>query len=1042
MPQRIDGSLYRIEGAIPLERNSPSGFTPLGGELPLTTPVTNVTVTGISLSATASLSVGRVDITKTIDGVAYLLRDRFTSAVNPLVDAAASDIGTRDVTGTYFYTENGRLCGGVAPSAWGQSALFYGGLERVGGRTLVAMVTPQDGEAPLSFGWFPNTTPGTPDTSGYTFILEGKNITVSEPGKQITSFNVNGRPNRPTQYLLGVTLNETQGAVYWISSLDTQTNDSDWDIPVYPNARTVWVSTVGTDTMLYPSVQTTGGFTPEYDGGHSIEDIRVFDVSGWAGADGMALVADRFNREDSSTTLGGSWTADSGTWGISSNKAYTTTGGRAVINAGVADYFVTCTFDVATVTSDSFGLMMRRVSSTDYTWISNEDTANIYWKSWLSGFDDFIYSTYGAFTDSSVVRIVAAVKGNEWRFWQIGGNDTVMEVTVAPPSGVDHTTGTYVGLFGDTNTRWDNFAAYPIEFALPSSFNTGAYPTLTAGGSTLVSDTFTDTNGTNLTAHDTDVGSGSWAVTNGTWDIQSNKANSTPVASPEHNFAYVDAGQANVEVSVDITMPSSGDEGSGGIVIRRSDANNFIYARTLWQSGSNEIEIWKVVGGTTEMAKKCYMGSTYSLGSTYNMKLTAEDDLLHISLDGEVYATIILPSALLTGTGVGLYEWYSSDGVTFDNFTVKGVASTNVTVDGASLSASVSTSFGSVIAVQNVSITGASLSASVSSSFGAVSGSAVSAGAALSATASASYGTVSGTATVTGASLSATVSTSFGSVTAVQNVTITGVSLLATVSGSYGSVTGSAVSSGASLSTSVSSSFGAVSGSAVTSGASLSASVSAAYGTVTGSAVVSGASLTATASLAVGSVDTGSSGNVTVDGVSLSATASLAVGSVSAGSSVSGASLTATVSSAFGSVTTTSNASITGAALTATVSSSFGSVVAVRNVVVSGASLSASTSISVGSIGTGVGVTGALLNASVSAAYGSVSTVQNVVTDGVSLSAAASLVVGTAFGTGAKIAKVSVEGTYLYGVRGVAIRNEVGVTTGVKTKVTGRVVND
>jgi hypothetical protein len=866
---------------------------------------------------------------------------------------------------------------------------------------------------------------------GYNFILEGKNITVSEPGKQVTAFNVNGRPNRPVQYLLGITLNEAQGAVYWISSLDTQTNDSDWDIPVYPNARTVWISTIGTDTTLYPALQTLNGFTPDYDGGHAIEDIRVFDVAEWDGADGMALVADRFNRADNASSLGGSWTIDSGTWGVTSNKAYTTTAGRAVVNAGVADYFVTATIDVATVLSDSFGIILRRNSATDYTWISSEDSANIYWKSWLTTFDDFIYSTYGAFTDSSVVRIVAAVKGNEWRFWLVGGNNAIMQVNVAPPSGVDHTTGTYVGLFGDTNTRWDNFAAYPVEFALPDSFDTGAFPSIAVAGSTLISDTFTDTNGVNLTAHDTDVGSGSWAVTNGTWDIQSNQANSTPIASPENNFAYVDAGQADVEVSVDITMPAAGDEGSAGIIVRRADANNMVYARTLWQGGSNEIEIWKIEGGATEILKKCYMGSTYALSTTYNMVLSVEGDVLNVSLDGEVYATVYLPSSLSSGTGVGLYEWYSSDGVTFDNFVVKGIGVTasasygsvtaiqNVSITGASLSASVSASYGSVVATSpNVTVNGESFTATVSSSFGTVSTGVVASGASLSASTSGSYGTVTGTAVVTGASLSATASLSPGSVLAVKNVSITGASLTATASASYGSVT------------------------------------------TTSNASITGASLTATASLNVGSVSTG--GSISVSGASLSATASGSYGSVVAVQNVvvTGASLSASVSASYGSITTIKNVSIAGASLSATASLSGGTVEAGGLVIVPGASLTATASGSFGTIRGDAIVGGASLAASASISTGSVFAQRYVVEDGVSLGAVASLQVGLAYGTGIKVGNVGVEGTYLYGVRGADAsvgvparsvgpengaegRGEVavGVSTGVKTQVIGRVIN-
>lgn len=46
----------------------------------------------------------------------HLVRDRFSVAQNPLVDGAASDVGTRDVTGALWKAASGRLCGGIQTS--------------------------------------------------------------------------------------------------------------------------------------------------------------------------------------------------------------------------------------------------------------------------------------------------------------------------------------------------------------------------------------------------------------------------------------------------------------------------------------------------------------------------------------------------------------------------------------------------------------------------------------------------------------------------------------------------------------------------------------------------------------------------------------------------------------------------------------------------------------------------------------------------------------------------------------------------------------
>lgn len=603
----------------------------------------------------------------------YLVRDRFTSAQNPLVDGSASDTGTRDVTGTSFYAAGGRLRGGNNSS---EGKISYGGHSRVGGRTFCALVSPDDADGNVSI-WLAETENSL---NGYGLRVTSKTFeVVDQDAATITSVVVDGNGSaKATQYLMGITLNDTFGAIYWVSAAASYTPPSDWEIPAYPDARILYVTTLGTATTLYPTVRAQSGFT--YPGGVAIEDVRLFDVSDWSGEDGMALAADRFNRADSSTTLGASWTADAGTWGVISNKAYSlSNNARAVMNAGVDDYWVVVTCDVATVTSDRFGLTMRRSSSTTRTILSNEDTANIYWKSWLSdSFDDFIYSTYGAFTNSSVVRYFAGVKANSWRFWQRGGNDTVMQPNTGPDS--DHITGAYAGLSGDTNTRWDNFAIYNIIEALPSAdFDDGAVPYVPASvGATLISDTFTDTNGTNITAHTPNVG-GSWAVSGGTWQITSNALVVNSGASP--NLAYIDAGEADVQVTVTLTMPGSFSTGQirNGFVLRRADANNFVVVRCFMddvnQLNNDEIEIEEYIGGSPAVVHKCYLDNFWTVSTSYTLKAQLVGDLLQIYLNGiHQLSTYLSNSALLSGTQHGVVSYAGTEATSWDTFLIESLA--------------------------------------------------------------------------------------------------------------------------------------------------------------------------------------------------------------------------------------------------------------------------------------------------------------------------------------------------------------------------------
>jgi len=89
-------------------------------------------------------------------------------------------------------------------------------------------------------------------------------------------------------------------------------------------------------------------------------------------------------------------------------------------------------------------------------------------------------------------------------------------------------------------------------------------------------DTFTDVNNTKLVNHVPDVGGFTWidstATPNEKWLISSNKALITPAANA-HYHAYFDTGSADVDISVDLTVPDGAYQ--GGFVIRRSGDSNF-----------------------------------------------------------------------------------------------------------------------------------------------------------------------------------------------------------------------------------------------------------------------------------------------------------------------------------------------------------------------------------------------------------------------------------------------------------------------------------
>ena len=108
---------------------------------------------------------------------------------------------------------------------------------------------------------------------------------------------------------------------------------------------------------------------------------------------------------------------------------------------------------------------------------------------------------------------------------------------------------------------------------------------------TLVSDTFTGTDGTNLTAHTADVNQGTgWIANTGTITLLSNQAHCTS------GFPYysIDAGQASVTLTADITLSGTAACGLSG---RVSDALNTWDIDISTSAGTMTLTIYEQVAG-------------------------------------------------------------------------------------------------------------------------------------------------------------------------------------------------------------------------------------------------------------------------------------------------------------------------------------------------------------------------------------------------------------------------------------------------------------
>lgn len=617
--------------------------------------------------------------TFTQDSVDYLLRDKFTSDVNPLVDANASEgsgVGYRDVTGTGMYAADGRLRGGGASTnLCYKTASGGGGWTRVGGRTFTAIVSPWDGDLDDLYFHLAETAGGI---DGYGLrIVGGSSIYAYEPdGTTTLLLQEADNPIKAVRYQIGITLNEGEGAVYWIAAMQTYSfAGTEWDVPAATTARILFVSQVGTANEYFPTIRNDAGIS----GIAAWEDVRLLDISGWAGADGLAIVADRFDRADS-TNDNANWTVDGGaTFGISSNKAYLVTSGggqnQATKNASTDDNVILVVKQTTGSSSvGNSGVVMNRVSGVQEMNLAPYNDSTIRMDSIDSGGYTTLATGGPYLSTSQTLRWVVMRQGNEYRYWVNGGSS--QDIVNPTTDSRQDLTGTYYGISTyagpDTGVTWDSIAVYPLTFTLPTALQTTALDTPTVG-SNLETKAFTDTNGTALTTHDAE-----WTVGAGTWTIQSNRASASGSGDL---YAYLSAGQADYQVTVDVIAGTLGDL-RAGLILRRADANNMLRVRLFVdtaQADNDEIEIETVISGSATVVQKCYLNDYFASSGTYELKCQVEGDVLYVYLDSVLHLVYYIPSTLLTGQGVGMYrEGTVDDGAVFDDFIVDAIGSVPV----------------------------------------------------------------------------------------------------------------------------------------------------------------------------------------------------------------------------------------------------------------------------------------------------------------------------------------------------------------------------
>jgi hypothetical protein len=143
-----------------------------------------------------------------------------------------------------------------------------------------------------------------------------------------------------------------------------------------------------------------------------------------------------------------------------------------------------------------------------------------------------------------------------------------------------------------------------------------------AGPTTLISDTFTDTDATALASHTiapTNTPATSWSALGGSFTIQSNLAsNTTP--SGGVTDAVVDAGDADVTITAIVRRSGAAD---CGIIARATDVNNYLLLDLLL---AGTVKLYrKEAGSYNELAS---VAQTFSVDTDYTLKFVVSGTAL------------------------------------------------------------------------------------------------------------------------------------------------------------------------------------------------------------------------------------------------------------------------------------------------------------------------------------------------------------------------------------------------------------------------------
>lgn len=225
----------------------------------------------------------------------------------------------------------------------------------------------------------------------------------------------------------------------------------------------------------------------------------------------------------------------------------------------------------------------------------------------------------------------------------------------------------------------------------------------TSSSSLRFSDTFTDANGTAITAHtpDNDEFAGGWKVSAAGPTIQSNGL----AFSAPSQVCYADVGGADQIVST--TFNAGGSDNRVGIRVRNDFASTTFYQLTV-RPGANQVVVQKTVAGVlTDLSTVAY---TFNLSTTYTIEFSIIRNTLRALIDTAEVASIS-DDAILTGRQFALVHFqFVNSNARFDALnvsTLNYVNAASVLTQRADVNTKADNYFTAVCAMkQNIQMTG------------------------------------------------------------------------------------------------------------------------------------------------------------------------------------------------------------------------------------------------------------------------------------------------------------------------------------------------